>query len=106
MDSASPRQLIFEDMLKTRSEKRNSQPCKELRFDESNSREASQFWFHFVQKARFPKEWNAQSHKESIPKVSALKSLNTTLTEDSLLRLAGGYEMLPSDIPRNILSCS
>jgi hypothetical protein len=60
-----------------------------------NLREAAQFWFRFVQKAHFPKEWNALSNDEPIPKSSAQKSLNPMLAGDSLLRgLAGGCEML------------
>jgi hypothetical protein len=49
----------------------------------------AQFWFRFIQKARFPKEWNPLSNNKPIKKSNALKSLNPTLAGDSLLQLGG-----------------
>jgi len=74
--------------------------CKELPIDVSESREAVQLWFRFVQKAHFPKEWDPLSNNEPIQKSSAPKSSNPTLAGVSLLRLGGRLRLADGCCPR------
>jgi len=60
--------------------KKNSQSGKESLIE---LREATQFWFRLVQKAFFPKEWNALSNNAPILKSNSPKALNPMVEGDS-----------------------
>lgn len=52
-------------------------------------KEASLFWFQYVQRNQFSSEFRALNNNHSVPKASSLLSLNPFLGEDKLIRLGG-----------------